>query len=281
MSVDGPGPDPRLARPTFRKIDLPEPPADEVKRYKAYVTRLSKWMAFEKCNDQRLINYNVLKGMLVARGELAVYLDDAWRKRVFADKDLFEDAGDGFWKVLDIRPEDAPGEPSRWEGVRPGEDVLGSVLAHAADAIGRMRTDRISLSSRFMDDDVWDPVHREMLGCMEQAKRRGYQKPLNDLQERAFHGSLIDPDPAVQIVAMWLLNTRSLVDVMQRLLAAEKGEHGTYAAYELRFWGPPGAKVRQTPEGLVAEDPVPTPATTLANVRSVLLNRGILGGKKQ
>jgi hypothetical protein len=271
-----------LARPTFRKADLPDPPADEIKRYKAYLTRLSKWLAFEKCNDQRLIRSDVLKGMLVARGELATHLDDAWRKRVFSDKEMFEDAGDGFWKVASLHPDDAPAEPSRWEGTRPGEDVLGAALAHAAERVGSIRgSDSLNLFSRFMDTDEWDPVHREMLGCLEQAKRRGYQKPLNDLQERAFVESLLDPDPAVQLVAMWLLNTRSLVDVMQRLLAAERGEQGTFQPYELRFWRPPGARVEMTDAGLIAKDREAAPSVALAQVRSVLLNRGILGGKKQ
>jgi hypothetical protein len=274
--------DPRLLRPTFRKCDLPEPPAEVVKRYKAYLTRVSKWRAWKESNDDGLIKQAILRSTLVGHGEIPAYLDDAWGKRVFGDKEFFEDAGDGFWRVIPRSPDDAPSEPSGWEGVRPGEDVLGTALARAADAIGRRSTADLNLRSRFLDEDPWDPVHRDMLACLDATKKRGIEKPLNDLQERSFQEALLDGDWTVQVVAMWLLNTRQLVDVMQRMLAVLKGEPVQYQPYELVFWGPNWTRAALDEKGeIVPLEEAPTPQRTLDNVRMILLNRGILSGKKQ
>lgn len=269
--------DPRLLLPTFQKCELAEPPAEEVKRYRAYLTRVSKWLAFKKSNDDGLIRSSVLRGMLVSGGEVSAYLDDGWAKRVFGDKEFFEDAGDGFWKV---RAEE-PSEPSSWEGVRPGEDVLGTALARVANMIGR-RSNDLSLRSRFLDDDGWEQVHRDMLSCLEQTKARGVERPLNELQERALREACLDPDLTVQAVAYWLLNTRQLVDVMQRLISALRNEGGVYQPYELEFWGPQSIRLRVADGGgfeTVSEEV--TPQRTLEHIRRILLNRGILGGKKQ
>lgn len=259
--------DPRLSRPTFRKLDVPEPPPEEVKRYKAYLTRLSKWLAYEEADNKGYIAVLVLRRALVSRGERGVYIDDRWVKKVFGDKGLFEDADQGFWKCI-ARPEDAPSQPTPWEGPRPGEDVIGDALVRAWEEVNRVaRTEVLNPRSPFMDTDDWIPVHRTMVGCLEAVKSRGFDKPLDTVQERAFAESLLDADPTVQLIACWLLNTRALVDVMRRLLAHVRGQEPSLLPYEVDFWAPPTGQPR-------------SPEATLAHVRGLLLNRGILGGKK-
>lgn len=260
-------PDPRLGRPTFRKTDIPDPSPEEAKRYKAYLTRLSKWTAYEEADSKGYISAVVLRQILIGRGERSAYLDDRWAKRVFGDKALFEDGDQGFWKCV-ARPEDAPGEPTRWEGPRPGEDVVGDALARAWEEVNKTaRVETLSPRSRLMDSDDWAPVHRTMVGCLEAVKSRGIDKPLDLVQERSFAESLLDADLTVQIVACWLLNTRAMVDVMRRLLAHVRGQGSDFQPYEVDFWAPPTGQPRSA-------------EATVAHVRELLLNRGILGGKK-
>lgn len=261
---------------------MPEPSADEVKRYKAYLTRLSKWAAYDRQNKDGFIKDALLRSFLIGKGELEVYLDAAWAKRIFADKELFTDAGDGFWKVADLRPEDAPGKPTAWEGLRPGEDLLGNVLASAHHDVVHCKTSELNLRSRFLDQENWDPIHRVMVQALERAKARGLEKPLNELQDRSFREALIDDDTYVQIVALWLLNTRMLVDAMTRFLAAVKGDTSGVHPYELDFYAPRAIPITRREDGVLqAVRPVVTYEACLDNVKSLLLNRGILSAKKR
>lgn len=267
---------------TFRKCDVPAPSPDEVKRYRAYLTRLSKWAAFDRQNKEGLVKDAHVRGFLISRGELASYLDSAWAKKIFGDKELFTDAGDGFWTVAAMRPEEAPGEPTPWTGLRPGEDLLGDVLVRAHDDVVRCNTSELNLRSRFLDSEKWDPIHRVMLRALESAKAKGLEKPLNELQDRSFRESLLDGDIYVQIVSIWLFNTRLLVDAMTRFLAAVKGDASGVQPYELDFYAPSAVPITKAPDGtLQAVGAAPTYETCLENVKTILLNRGILGGKKR
>lgn len=246
-------------------------PPEEVKRYKAFLTRLSKAKACEEAGDSgSAVGAKALRQSLVAAGELESYLDEGWVKRVFSDKDLFEDAGDGFWKVKALRPDERPAEPTPWEGMRPGEDIAGNAVRRATDAV--VRVPQPPWKSKWLTGDAWEQVHRAMLPALSYAKSRGMEKPLTPLQEWSFLESLRSDDPTLQTVALWLLNTRVLLDLFTRMQASLKGGPSV-SQYELTIYGP---------DSWTGETPPPVSfEATFKNVRSFLLERGILHGKKQ
>ncbi len=247
--------------------DLPDP--DEVKKYRAYLTRLSKWTAVKLADDKTsMVRDSVVRAKLIKGGELGIYLDEAWAKRVFADKTLFEDIGDGFRKVLMAADEEeAPAHPSRWEGVRPGEDVIGFALQKMIEALSRV-SPKPNLRSRWLDSDDWQPVHQLAIQAMEYAKRRGVEKPLVPTQERSFREACIDEDEGTQAAGLWFLNTRTLVEAHGRFLAFLK-EGTPVQSDDLSII----RDVMRNPEDN-------TPEIAMKFARRHLLERGILHGKK-
>lgn len=265
---------------TFRCCPQPDPSPEETKKYKAYLTRLSKWTAFDQANNQGLIKDSLLRHCLIGKGELAIYLDAAWSKKIFSDKELFTDAGDGFWKVTPVSQEEVPAEPARWVGIRPGEDLLGNILLRAHSDVLRHGL-LLNLRSRFLDDDVWTEVHPVMMRALESAKARGIEKPLNELQDRALRESSVDDDVFVQVVAVWLTNTRMLVDAMGRFLAAVKGDASSVQQYELAFYSPQSVRVSGHDDSSYTGAAAPTYESCLLNIRKILLNRGIISANKR
>jgi len=265
----------------FHRCVVPQPPADEVKRYKAYLTRLSKWAAVKRANKQRQVNVSALRGFLISEGELGSYLDDGWAKRVFSDADLFSDVGDGFWQVSDLSPDEAQAKPSKWEGVRPGDDVLGDVLFRIHAEVVRHRVD-LDLGHPLLDSDQWAPLHQIFMRYMKWAKSaRGLEKPLNDLQDRAFREACLDADANVQLVSVWLTNTRLLIDVMTRLLATVKDGVPYVHQFEVDRYAPAHFAVTVSDDVVTPTHVLPTYEMCLMNVRRLLLNRGILDAKKR
>ena len=64
--------------------------SDDAKRYRAYLTRLTKWPVFGEANKERQVNRDHVRRALIKGGELESYLGDAWAKRVFGDTKVFE-----------------------------------------------------------------------------------------------------------------------------------------------------------------------------------------------
>lgn len=249
--------------PTFFRCPPDPPSTNEVKKYRTFLTNLSRWVAVKIANDDTsIVGESVLRADIIKRGELGPYLDADWAKRVFSKTELFEDTGGGFWKVLvSEEEEEAPAKPSPWSGVRPGEDVLGSALTKMVDGFGRL-SPQPSIKSKLLDSDEWFLAHQLGVAALEYAKRRGVEKPLAPLQERAFREACLDDDWSMQAAGLWLLNTRAAVESHARLLAKLKGTEGAVVLQEdLVQWGD-------------------TPELAFRTTKRLLLERGILSGKK-
>ncbi len=259
------------ARLAYFQIPPDPPDPDVVKRYRAYLTRLSKWLGVKLADDKTsIVRAADVRSEIIKRGDLAIHLDESWAKRVFSDKDLFEDAQGGFWKVLvGADDEGAPSHPSKWEGVRPGEDVSGAALTKMVDGLGRL-TPRPELRCRWLDSDAWQLTHQFAVVAMEYAKRRGVERPLALLQERAFREACLDEDYGLQAAAIWLTNTRVLVEGHARLVSVLKKEEGAALQSDDLFI------IRD----VMCPPEENTPEIAVKFARRHLLERGILHGKK-
>lgn len=262
-----------VARPhSYLRCLPPLPEPEEVKRYKAYLTRLSKWVATELADEKTeyQVGTNVLRGNLIGRGELAFYLDAGWAKRIFSDKGLFTDVGAGFWKVAQLPPEDSPSEPSEWSGPRPGEDITGSAIQRTIDTLSRF--DPPNWKSRWLEGDEWMRIHPVVVSALTYAQSRGIEKPLVPLQERAFLESMADEEEALQTIGIWLTNTRAVLEAHGRFQTAIKDRSmaGLYPG-DLLLFRDNVIRAVETPHKV---------SDSFAFTRRLLLERGILHGKK-
>jgi hypothetical protein len=238
---------------------------DEVKKYKSYLTRFSKWLAVHSSSKPKasnLITEAILRSLVVGRGELKSFCDETWSKKVLGDQNIFEPNGEGWWKIV-VDEEKGPSRP-KWEGIRPTDDVYGDALIRATEAFVQLPVTP-NAKAQWLDTDSWAPAHRCMTSAMEYAKSRGSERPLIPLQELAFHRSLVSDEPYLQLVALWLTNTRRLLEAFNRLQAVKKGE-AEMDQGDLYFLRRPGQE--------------PSYQSASAFVRHLLLERGILGGNK-
>lgn len=244
--------------------------AAEEKRYRAYLTRLSKFVAVAEAEESKdgVVSVGVMRRVLISRGELASFLDEGWEKRVFSDEALFLDVGDKFFKVLvsSDDPENAPSKPSQWEGVRPTEDVLGNTYRRVVGHVSGL--EEPSWSDRFLTSPSWRAIHPYAVAGLEYATRRGIEKPLVPLTAYVFDLACGTEDRATQTFALWLVRTRETVDAYTRL----RGGEGVVPLTEDELWfhQPMFARADGGP-------PVEVTAATIAkHLRARLVDRGII-----
>lgn len=185
------------------------------RRYKTYLTKRGKYEAHRICNRGGSVTIEALLFQMRQIGEAQEFLTEKWAKRVLSDESLFEPRDDDSWVMLertDLR--DAP----KWKGARPGEDVCGDALA---DAVASIRPDNRPPLWK-PANEAWREFSKVMVRLLDRMKDKGVEKPLAELQERAFLESLTaGGDSDVQVVALWLLRARMSADDFGRM---RKGE---------------------------------------------------------
>jgi len=262
----------------FEQHVVDVPASNDVKRYKSYLTRLSKWAAYEQKSKRPpigVIGVSALRAYLVSVGELSAVLDDDWCKRVFSDKDLFEAAGEGFWKVLG---DESPSKPTEWVGVRPDEDVIGDALRMGfRDVVDTGLASVVDVRSQFLLGEDWQKMHPIMLRAMQYAQRRGVAKPLIGMQDRSYAQALVIDDWAVQVIALWFTNTRMLLEALARFRDTVAGRSNSVTRSDLVFYAPQAVQVEQ---GVLQPVADVTREACLENIRGILTDRGILNDRK-
>lgn len=252
------------------------------KKYRAYLTRLSKWEAQHQMNSDRHIGVDYLRRVLKYKGELLDELGDDWAKRVFKGE-MFEDIGNGFYKVVeDERWERPPPLDSRpkWEGVRPGEDVVTDALYKTVEAFKNTKHIDLRLDFRSrLESESWIEVTRAVHVGFRYARRRGLAKPMYPMAERAFMADEfhIDGGPAL---ALWFMDSISLVDSFQRLRAHLKD--GSPLFSEMLIYQPWSWQTKLDDDGkMMIIDEEMTPQVALREVSRLMARRGLLPKKKR
>lgn len=248
--------------------------ADDAKRYRAYLTRLTKWVVFDEAKD-RQINQEHMRRLLIQSGEQAEHLDDGWAKRVFGDAKMFEKQAGGFFRILDGVEQ---GKKPEWKGgARPGEDVAGNTLHKLVQHVHDLDEDPPWTSHR-LSDKRWEPVSRYCISALNHMRTRGIERPMAPLQDRAFAESLRTDDPAHQTVALWLTTTRYCLDAYARVRAYEKGEGKLFWEGELELYRPTHFRAKRDPETgeLAFIDEEFTVKVALEVIRDILVKRKIL-----
>ena len=248
--------------------------SDDVKRYRAYLTRLTKWIVFDEANKERQFAVDHIRSVLIKAGELEVYLGDGWAKRVFGDTKMFENDEGSFFNIRE-GVERAKTKPEWKGGPRPDEDVAGDTLrklvAHVAHLPGPPWT------SYRLANEKWDPISRFCVAALDHMRSRGIERPLTVLQEHAFTEALLTDDRNHQTVGLWLTDTRYYLDVYTRLRAHAKGEGEMYEN-EMGLFKPtswPMSFDEETKKLELIEEPF-TVEVAMRVVRGVLVKRRLL-----
>lgn len=238
-----------------------------MKKYRAYLTRLTKAVAFET-HVKRAVNADVVRKVMVKDGELPEYLDDGWKKRSFKP-DVFEAVNPTLFNIkedVDVPAKKHVVRPEWTGGVRPGEDVIGDTIAKLVDHVGESNPPWTS--TRFLHP-AWESVSEVCVASLKHARSRGVDKPLVPLQERAFADALKSDDHVIQTISLWFTNTRYHVEAYARLRLHANGD-GELWSSDLELF-----------KGSVTPANYPRPVDeALATVRGVLEHRGLLRARR-
>lgn len=254
--------------------------SDEVKRYRAYLTRLTKWAAFEEANKEGEFNRDHLRDRIIGYGELEAHLGEAWEKRVFADAKMFEHSSGSFFSLAEGAAQ-AKSRPEWKGGPRPGEDVAGDTLRRLVTHVEKELEP--PWKNYRLADERWDAVSRLCVQAMNHMRTRGIERPMTVLQERSFIEALRINDRAYQTVGLWFVDTRYYLEVYARLRAYARGEGELLYDGELEMYRPTSfhAKYDEERKELVAIEEEFTIDVALRVVRNILVQRKILGEQRQ
>lgn len=261
-----------------------------VKKYRAYLTRRSKWEAIALCSDPDVAQVSAvhLRDVLAKNGEVRDFLDDKWEKRVLGS-DKFKDIGSGFYALVDPDEEPSPTRPE-WTGRRPGQnfgrDAHQSILASFphVDA-GDLRNDRVLLGG------PWDTVADLVVHNLSIMKKRGSESPLAELFDYAWRhtpGTAVDHTDHHALL-LWLTIAMADTDAFKRLSAyVKKGEdrpadilgqedgRGSpiYTPRTTRFEKDDNGEYRNVPRD-------PSPEGVMNMIRALLVQRGLMPRRRR
>lgn len=180
------------------------------RKYKTYLTKRGKYEAHRICNRNGSVTVEALLFQMRNVGEAQDFLTEKWAKNVLSDERLFESCEDG-WRMperSDLR--DAP----KWKGARPGEDVCGDALIDAVEAIRTNGRPPLWKPS----NEAWRDFSKAMVSLLDRVKEKGVERPLAELQDRAFSESLsAGGEGDIHIVALWLFRARMVVEDFGRM----------------------------------------------------------------
>lgn len=270
---------------------------ERVKKYRSYLTRLSKWEAIRAVISNKGVNQvgeDHLRRVLVDLGEIRSFMDDRWAKRIFSDGNLFESDGDGFWRLknpdewkwkrgrivrfTDEHPEGHIRKRPEWtDGVRPGEDVVGTAYEFCLDRVSNMPVP--NRSDERMDSDEWVSVGQKMVRVMKWCRKRGLEKPLAPLQEHAFQKSLLTTDRSAHTVALWFTRARIYLDAFVAIRKSKEGDTLPPHA-DPKLWLPRSVPASISADGSYRIDE-PSPSVELAKhvIHENLAKIGIVSKK--
>lgn len=249
--------------------------SDEVKKYRAYLTRLTKWASFNEANVDGEFNRDHLRSRIIGYGELEGFLGEDWEKKVATNK-LFEHSSGPFFSIVD--GSEKPKRPEWKGGPRPGEDVAGNALLKIVERVNRMPEP--PWKSHRLADQRWDPVSDVCVKAMNYMRSRCVERPLALIQERSLFEATRTDDRAHQTVSLWFVDTRYYLEVYARLRAQAKG-NDEMGEQEMGLFKPSSSLAMfndETGKVEAVEEPF-TVEVALCVVRDLLVKRTILKGK--
>jgi hypothetical protein len=259
------------------------------KRYRSYLTRLSKHEAIYAGQKNEAVGVQALRDSLVKKGEVREFLDDAWAKKVFGDLKIFESNGDGFYQLTNEAGEIELGKRPTWKGQRPGDDWVRGAYDNIVSSIDEMSLSEVIGGTRCLSGE-WRETASATISALEDLKRRGIERPLEKLWEVAWDESLktsISESVTVHQVALWLTTTMGDTDAFVRLRAymrdgtqprpwdvigVEDGQVTAYVPTTVR------ASLNDA-KALIAEPPDLSPRGVLESIHGRLVYRGVMKEK--
>lgn len=245
-------------------------------RYKAYLTRRSKYEAVRACQRRDMVGVVALREVMIGVGELRPYLDDTWAKKVLGDTKLFEPSGEGFYVLTDEAEEINLGKRPTWVGERPGQDWVRETFDDICARVHELEPADIK-GALYCLSSKWDDTATRVIEGLDELRRKEVDKPLSKLWEFAWAESMrttLQTAPTCQQVTMWLMNAAAEVDAYTRVRAyLREGERpadilGPEDGHGARGFPP----IVYYPD----RDPDGSPAGVLESLRHRLVRRGIM-----
>lgn len=189
-----------------------------LKKYRAFITRRSKWEAIKLCIDHDQAGARALREIMLRAGVPKSDLDEKWEKKILGDTKLFRLKSGEFFELADDLE---LGKRPHWSGERPGQSYVKDAYLWAIDHVPHVDPEDVR-NNRSMLGDMWDPYAEFIVRALDGLRKREVEEPLAKLHQMAWTDSIlfdINDHPVVHAVAKWLTLARGDVCAYTRLRA--------------------------------------------------------------
>ncbi len=255
------------------------------KRYRAYLTRRSKWEAIRLCLKHEQVGAIALRGLMHNIGERAEDLDAKWEKRILGDTKLFRLTSNG--NFFELADDLELGKCPTWVGERPWQNFVSDaydwVLANVATVGVDLSKARVLLNNK------WDQVSRVIVMALDGLRKKRVEEPLTKLSDFAWDLAMVTSAKThntQHAISLWLTVTRIEVDAYTRLRAyiAAEGDRpwdvlGQEDGHGSPIYSPMSTGYLMADGGYEKVDVDQTPKAVLQWIRQRLVYRRILKGR--